>query len=58
MLKDKVIQLKSTVSVLREEKLTGKAAAGPDPYDKSLRADRSAGRTSKSKERDRPRGAK
>jgi len=56
--------LKSTVSVLREEKLTGgKAAAGPngDDRDKShTRADRSGtrGASSKSKDRDRSRGAK
>lgn len=37
MLKDKVIQLKSTVSIMREEKLTGKAPMG-DPRSKGERA--------------------
>jgi len=65
MLKDKVIQLKSTVSVLREEKLTGKAADGPigGERDRSgTRAerdmDKSRRATSKSRDRDRSRGAK
>ena len=45
--------------MLREEKLTGKAAAGPtDERDKSYRADKSGTRGATSKSRDRSRGAK
>ena len=57
----RVIQLKSTVSVLREEKLTGKAASGPISEaatrgDKA--AERAGSRGAGSKSRERSRGPK
>lgn len=51
MLKDKLIQLKSTVSVLREEKYAGQKAGAPQRDEKTRSRDRGEKSREKSKDR-------